>query len=576
MTNWGVQNYGAYLSLDNDRPVFTDGIPVVVDVETDEQDNFVGLGLTQDGKTVYYYTRLELVSRFLASCKLIGHNLKGDAKWLVKWGVPIVADSLFADTILMSYCHNTTKESHGLKDLGKELGFEWPSYQELVGKGKSKQTLDKQPVELVANYCAMDVLVTYELYKHFKTKLDINAMRNYNQIELPLMRVLFEMELQGVTINVARLRELDQTFREQLDHLKASLCRISGREGLNPNSNKQIAEILTQYGLDLPKTPKGNFKVDKAVLEQYNDLDFVRTLLEYNKIEKLFSTFTQGMINRETLPKIYTTYNQISRNQAGVDRGISTGRLSSSDPNLQQIPTRTEEGKQIRELFVPREGFTLVDADYSQIEYRLLAHFTKEPVLLEAFRNGKDIHEETGKLLGVSRDIGKTLNFASIYGAQAAKIAKTAGVSEEHANKFIAEYWRKLPSVTAWITRVKYQARQQKGIFTMMKRWIPIPGIATNNKYERFHWERAAVNYTIQGSAAEIMKLALIELRKNGFLPILTVHDEFVFENDGLNEEEVSSHSSVIKHLMESVLTLDVPLVADVGVGSNWREAKND
>lgn len=269
--------------------------------------------------------------------------------------------------------------------------------------------------------------------------------------------------------------------------------------------------------------------------------------------------------------KIFTTYNQVTSQGNQVETGISTGRLSSSGPNLQQIPTRTEEGKLLRELFVPEPGRVLIDADYSQIEYRLLAHFTKEPVLVEAFKNGKDVHEETGRLLGVDRDTGKTLNFAAIYGAQAAKIARTAKITEEEAKRFLETYWRKLPSVTAWIRRVKYEASKKKGVFTLMKRWVPIDGFDSRKKYDRWGAERKAVNYLIQGSAAEIMKMAMIELRKKGFLPLLTVHDELLFEADGqgdyLEEER-------IKQIMESVVTLDVPLVAEVGIGGNWGNAK--
>jgi DNA polymerase-1 len=273
---------------------------------------------------------------------------------------------------------------------------------------------------------------------------------------------------------------------------------------------------------------------------------------------------------------VYTTYNQITKNQYG-EKGISTGRLSSSEPNLQQIPARTDDGKKLRELFIPEDGKVLIDADYSQIEYRLLAHFTQEPLLLEAFKNGKDVHEETGRALGCDRDTGKTLNFASIYGAQAKKIAKTAKCSEDDAQSFLDLYWKKLPGVTAWVNRIKYEARLKKGITTFMKRFIPLPGIMTNDLYERYHWERAAVNYTIQGSAAEIIKLAMIQLRKKGYLPLLTVHDELLFEVPTMKKDGTEYPFDIeIRSIMESVINISVPLVADVGIGINWREAKGE
>jgi DNA polymerase-1 len=384
------------------------------------------------------------------------------------------------------------------------------------------------------------------------------------------MRILFEMELQGVLIDVKKLIETDQYLAERIRMCQCSLERLAGRP-INPNSNKQVAEILNAKNYSLPQTEKGNFKVDKFTLEKYKEDEFVKVLLEYNKLEKLYNTYTQGMLERTTLPRIFTTYNQVTTTNAG-SRGISTGRLSSSNPNIQQIPTRTQEGELLRAIFIPREGHVFVDADYSQIEYRLLAHFTKEPVLLKAFMEGKDVHEETGKALGVDRDTGKTLNFAAIYGAQAKKIAQTAKCFADEAQGFLDKYWKVLPRVTSWINRVKYEARQKKGIYTLQKRWIPIPEINTNDLYERYHWERTAVNYIVQGSAAEIMKLAMIELRKKGLLPVLTVHDELLFEAPF---DMVDLYKHTVKQTMEKVVKIDVPLVVDVGTGSDWKEAKN-
>jgi DNA polymerase-1 len=573
--NWGVDQHGASLLINDTSSGINSG-PLFIDIETDEKDNFVGAGYTQDGTKVYFSSDLGTVGMHIRTylnqngSGLVGFNLKFDAKLLAKWGIPIQSDNLKDDVQLMSYALNATKESHSLKSLGKEHGFEWPTYKELVGSGRKKVTLDKQPIELVAKYCGMDVLVTYKLYDAFKRKMDALATRIYNQIEMPLMRILFEMELQGVLIDVKKLIETDQYLAERIRMCQCSLERLAGRP-INPNSNKQVAEILNAKNYSLPQTEKGNFKVDKFTLEKYKEDEFVKVLLEYNKLEKLYNTYTQGMLERTTLPRIFTTYNQVTTTNAG-SRGISTGRLSSSNPNIQQIPTRTQEGELLRAIFIPREGHVFVDADYSQIEYRLLAHFTKEPVLLKAFMEGKDVHEETGKALGVDRDTGKTLNFAAIYGAQAKKIAQTAKCFADEAQGFLDKYWKVLPRVTSWINRVKYEARQKKGIYTLQKRWIPIPEINTNDLYERYHWERTAVNYIVQGSAAEIMKLAMIELRKKGLLPVLTVHDELLFEAPF---DMVDLYKHTVKQTMEKVVKIDVPLVVDVGTGSDWKEAKN-
>jgi len=401
--------------------------------------------------------------------------------------------------------------------------------------------------------------------------MDLNASRSYNLIELPLMRILFEMELQGVLIDTNRLNQLDAEFNIKLDNLKQGMFKLIGKE-FNPNSNAQVGEMLIVRGFELPKTPKGQPKVDKFALEPYLEDSFVKALSEYNKIEKLWSTYTQGFLKLGSLPKIFTTYNQITFNQQKqTEVGISTGRLSSSKPNLQQIPTRTEEGEKLRELFIPGNGKVLIDADYSQIEPRLVAHYSKDPFLMNVYKNNLDIYEQLVEGTGRSRDDGKTFMLALLYGAQAKKLARNFKCCEEEAQDILNRINRKIPGVTAWINRVKYAARAKKGVYTLMKRWIPITNINSDNRMERFHCERAAVNYTIQGSAAEVLKMAMIELRKKGFLPLLTVHDELLFQCDKNNSAYLAQD---IKNIMESVVKLDVPLVAEVGIGINWREAK--
>jgi len=573
--------YGSEVFINSSFHPLTYSIPTVVDVETDEKDNFVGLAVCQDARDIFYFTNLELVKKLLERCPLIGHNVKFDLKLLKKWGLNIKPEQLHFDTCLASYVVNTTKESHHLKDLGKEiLGMTWPTYREMVGSGRKKQTLDKQEVGRVSAYCGMDCLATFKLYQYFMRIMNPTQRHLLNHVELPISRILMEMELNGITIDTDYLMKLNLEFSGKMLDIEAELNKqwysIGKEEKLNPNSNRQIAELLEAQGAVLPMTQKGNKKVDKGTLEQWKQLPSVALLLEYNKLEKLVSTYTTGLLEKQQNGKIYASFNQITKNEKGYESGISTGRLSSSAPNLQNIPVRSKEGGLIRRAFIPSDGKVFIDADYSQIEYRLLAHFSKEPRLIQAFMEEKDVHEETGRLLGCSRDVGKTLNFASIYGAQATKIAKTAKVSEQEAEKFLGTYWKVLPRVTAWINRVKFEARAKKGIFTLLRRWIPLPGISSQNRFERMHWERAAVNYCIQGSAAELMKLALIKLKESGYVPVLTCHDEFLIEitNNGLGLE--TSHVNLIKNIMESVVKLDVPLIADIGIGDNWASAKGD
>jgi DNA polymerase-1 len=582
MTDWGVQKYGSSLQIN--KPYVVDVTkPLVFDFETTDKDvqkaEFVGMGWTQDGKEVYYCNDLYTIGTLLSTkVNLVGHNLKFDARCAVKYGVSLMSERLKDDTILMSYVCDTTKPSHSLKALGKEMGYDWPEYRQIVGSGKKKVTLDKQPVDLVANYCGMDVLVTYKLYEHFSKKMDAMQRRVYSQIEMPLMRALFEMELKGVLIDVERLKDLHKKFSDDLGLLRKTIITLAGQE-FNPNSNKQTAEILEARGIILPKTVKGNKKVDKFVLEENKEDDLVQELIKYNQLEKLVSTYTGGILKRDTLPRVYTTYNQVTISN-GIERGISTGRLSSSNPNLQQIPARTEQGALLREVFIPEPGNVFIDADYSQIEPRIVAHFSQDPFLLNVYRTGADLYSSLVEGTGRSRDDGKTFMLALLYGAQAKKLARNFKCSEKEAEEIINKIMRKMPGVIAWINRVKHTAHQKKGIYTMFKRWIALPGIDSENRFDRYHWERAAVNYTIQGSAAEVLKLAIIRLREQGYLPVLTVHDEMLYEvAEASNENPLdlgrfNNEQEKIRRTMEDIVSLDIPLVSEVGVGKNWGEAK--
>jgi DNA polymerase-1 len=577
---FGPALYGVKLHI-NEPKSFELSLPLVFDVETDEKDNFVGIAFTQDGKDIYYSTELPITMPF----RLIGHNLKGDMKWLINWGVNIRPKQLYYDTMLASYVQNTTKESQGLKELAKEyLGMEWPSYKEMVGKGKSKQTLDKQEVGRVAAYCGMDCLATYRLYEYFTKKLTITESKYLQDIELPTTRALLDMELLGVQVDVNYLKELDHKFDQQKAVLENEILRqfqkyqpLSVGTKININSNLQIAKLLQSQGAVLPKTQKGNFKVDKQTLEAWRHLPVVPLLLEHSKIEKLKSTYTESLLEKQNNGRIYCSFNQLSRDIKGNTFGISTGRLSSSNPNLQNIPARTEEGCLLRKAFVSGTNKVFIDADFSQIEPRLVAHFTKDKTFVETYKNDRDIYQELVEGTGRNRQDGKTFMLALLYGAQPKKLSSVFKCSEKEAENIVETIMGKLPGVTAWINRVKWEARQKKGVKTLFGRWIPLPKINDGNKYERMHWERVAVNSIIQGSAAEIMKKSLIALNEAGYKSVLTVHDEFLIEvHEDLEgmPNMIETASNEIQRIMESIIKLEVPLKVDVGIGNNWFEAK--
>ncbi len=580
------ENYGARLHINgNIAWNLQSKFPTVIDVETDEADNFVGIALTQ-GTHVYYSTRLSEVKWFLEETQLIGHNLKGDIKWLINWGVNLKSEQMYYDTILASYVHNTTKESHGLKDLAKEiLGMEWPTYKEMVGSGKKKQTLDKQPVERVAAYCGLDCLATFRLYEHFKKTLTKQETKYLEEIELPTARALLDMELRGVQVDVKYLKELDQQFLTELDSLNKQLLNItSGRDwkklvttksipkAFNPNSGFHVAALLQTYGVILPKTKKGRFKTDKNTLSSLTYIEPVTILQRFSEIETLQSTFTSGLIEKQKNGRVHGNFNQISKDDDGNDFGISTGRLSSSGPNLQNIPARTKDGQLILKGFISGPSKIFVHADFSQIEPSMAGHISKDKFLLEIYREGRDLYEELIRNTGRERQDGKTFFLAgAMYGAQSKKLASIFKCSEPEALKINSKIMGKMSGFVAWINRVKYEAHQKGGVKTLFGRWVPLPKINSKDRYERLHWERVAVNTIIQGSSAEIIKKVLIELHRRGHSTVLTVHDsvlievEIGFENDFVIE---------LKTLMENIVKLEVPLKVDVGIGSTWKEAK--
>jgi len=589
IVEWGIHNYGAKLILDPIAwPQCYD--TAFIDVETDENDNFVGLGMCFNDKEVYYFTNLTTQGRhFLSKINLIGHNIKEDAKWLKKWGVDIYPKRLKDDTILMSYVVNTTKESHSLKELGKDLGYIWPTYKEIVGKGHNKLTLDKQSVELVSNYCAMDVFVTCKLYQHFIHKMDINQRTNYTQIELPLMKLLYQMELNGVRIDNKRLSELSSEFTNKYLLLENKILKEVEKAGyeekdkkgkvkkFNPNSSTQKGAFLVSLGYSLPLTKTGKPSTAKGILQQFVGEYIIDIFLEYNKIKKLLE-FLVAITELVKDDKIYPTYNQIRLDDKENEVGMSTSRLSCKSPNIQQIPKKGEEGNKLRELFIPSEGKVLLDPDYSQIEPRLTAHFSQDPFLLSVFREDKDLYTSLSEGTGRDRDYAKTFWLAKSYGAMTKKLANIWKCSIEEAEVIAKNIERKIPGYGAWKVRTIIEAHRNKGIYTLNRRFIPLPEINCADTFEQWYWERAAINYTIQGSAAEIMKKAMLELKKAGYMPLISVHDEILVEvdKDYLNKDFQPQHHLIVKHIMESVIKLSVPLKVEVGIGENWKVAKGE
>ena len=591
---FGPSKFGVELKVNPEG--VPNGDTAVIDVETDENGNFVGIGIMCDSSSVSYYSELRPdVRLYLSHISLIGHNLKFDARQLYNWGIKIDPSHLIHDTMLKSYVCNSTKESHGLKELAKEyLNMEWPTYREMVGEGRNKITLDKQDVDVVAAYCGDDCVATYRLNQYFDKKMNAAQRGYYNMIELPTTQLLFAMELRGVTVDVDYLKDLKTEMSHEAETLLRDLRNIVAdrqfvipctkscpkkdhRHEFNPASPIQVKKALNFFGYAL-------VNADKQALEPYKGDEFVNLLMEYRKINKVVGTFLESWLELPTLPKIHTTFSQVSLDEAsGEWKGIRTGRLSSKEPNLQQISKAGDQdeettGKALRSAFIPSPGHELLVFDFDQMQYRILAHYTKEPVLINAFNSGKDVHEETARILfgrekitKKERSLGKSLNFGAVFGSMPEKIAEIAKVSLEEAEKFYKLYWQRLPGVTKWISRTKSLAHVHKHVKTIFGRVIPLPDIDSRNRFEVMHAERTAVNYIIQGSEADIIKSGMLKVNAAGYMPILQVHDELHFEVLPQNRERAMVE---IKNILDNLVKLDVPLTANGGWGSNWFLAK--
>ena len=535
--------------------------PIAVDCETDEQDNFVGLAVCAEADSVWYFTHLtDSLKQVLASSDIITHGGKFDIAMLQKWGVDVLIDQVKHDTQILAYSLDSSRKRMGLKYMAKEfLGWEWPSYSEMVGVGKQKKTLNYQPVEKVANYCGMDALATFTLHNVLEKKMSCKQRACYNETEMPIMRVLFEMEKKGIAIDLPFLEKLSIKFQDQIDYILHDLVKFAA---INWNSWQQVLPVLKILGINVKST-------NKKELLPYQDQRVVYSLLRYREISKLKSTYVDGILKRVKDGRIYTRF---------IQRPI-TGRLASAGPNLQNIPIKTENGKLIRKAFIASPDHSLVSFDYSQIELRLLAHLANDTRLIKAFIDGEDIHTSTAsqmfdtphdKVTEDQRRSAKTINFGIVYGQRAEGLAQSLGIDINKADDFINKYFNKFPCISSWISRTKWEARRDKGITVEDGIFIPLPRIDSTNKYERWANEREAVNYKIQGLGALIMKKAMIKLREKGIVANLQIHDDLLF--DLPNNDESKELCKVIVSTMENVIKLSVPLVVNKKSGINWRD----
>ncbi len=526
---------------------------------------------------------LELLKPVLTAkgvVKLV-HNAKFECNVFRQLGMPL--QGLIFDTMIASYIDNPDRR-HGLKSLSEELlGQPMQEIKELIGTGKKTILFSEVSVEAAAAYASCDTYVTLELARYFLKKLDEKQWTLFYEIEMPLAHVLADIEWTGVSLDTAYLKKLSDQLDERLQVLEREICALAECE-FNINSPKQVAEVLFEkMGIAATKKTKGKtgYSTDVKVLEQLADEhEIVRQLLEYRQLFKLKSTYIDALpalINPKT-HRLHTSFNQTV---------TATGRLSSSNPNLQNIPIRTDLGRQIREAFVPehRQGWSLLSADYSQIELRLLAHFSEDPHLIEAFKNGEDIHSATASLVfGMPIDKvtkeqryrAKTVNFGVVYGQSPFGLAQQLNIPVGEAGQFIQLYFSRYSKVKQCIDRIKAQAHDTGKVQTLCGRTRDLSrDLQSSNRSIREFAERAAFNTPLQGSAADLMKVAMIrlqrKLRDEGLQTriILQVHDELVLE---VPDQELETVKKMIVWAMALNQPLKVPLEVDVYVGPSWME----
>lgn len=509
----------------------------------------------------------------------VAHNAKYDILVLANAGINV--QGLEFDTMVASYVINPARRQHNLASIAQEfLDRKMLSYSDVAGSGAKMKTFDKVDVETATAYSCDDAEVTFELVKVLNEKLKkVNGENIFRTIEMPLIHVLADMEKNGVKIDTQLLKTISDDLASQLRRLEEEIQRVAG-VSFNPASPKQLAEVLfDKLNLQVIRKTKTGRSTDSDVLEElavYHPLPAL--ILDYRTLSKLRSTYTDTLpklINPRT-GRVHTSFNQTV---------TSTGRLSSSDPNLQNIPVRTEEGRSIREAFIPEKGNLLVSADYNQIELRILAHLSQDAVLLDSFRKNEDVHTRTAsEIFGIDpKDVNyemrrraKVVNFGIAYGMSAYGLSKQLRIHQKEAQKIIDAYFDKYPGVRKYMDENIELARKKGYVETLFGRRLLLPEINSTNKNIRQFAERAAINAPMQGTAADIIKKAMIEIyawlkeKKSKARMILQVHDELLFE---VPEKEVATIEKVVKEKMESVVKLDVPLIVDVKHGLNWSEA---
>ncbi len=505
----------------------------------------------------------------------IGHNMKYGMLILKKEGIQL--NGQLFDTMIASYLLNPNKQNHSIEEIAlTNLSYRKKTFREVLNK---RNTFAEVPIEEATSYACDDVHLSFELKEMLFKRLYDEGLENvYFTIEMPLIPVLADIELAGVKIDTMRLAELSKELERELDVIQRRIYFLAGEE-FNINSPKQLSHVLFHsLGFQPGKKTKTGFSTEMAVLEELAaSHELPREILNYRSLNKLKATYIDvlPMLTDPDTGRIHTSFNQAA---------TATGRLSSSEPNLQNIPVKGEWGRRIREAFIAEGSNLLVSADYSQVELRILAHLSDDKSLINAFRNDLDIHSQTAseifhlpidKVTPDIRRIAKTVNFGVIYGISPFGLSETLSISKDEAKNYIEQYFQRHPGVKTYIEKTLIKAKEKGYVTTIFGRKRAIPEIRNNNATIRQQGERLAINSPIQGTAADIIKIAMINIwrkfKEKGLKSkmILQVHDELLFE---LPPEELGIVTDIVKREMEGVITLSVPIKVDIRYGRNWAE----
>ncbi len=562
---------------------------ICLDTETSSENpllaRLIGIGLGFKEKEAFYIPLngsidesfiLENIKK-LSHKKVFGHNIKYDLQVLANYS--IVLENISFDTILASYLISPHHNRHGLDYLALEHFQKVKiSFKELTHENKKKILLKDVAIDKVANYCCEDVDYTIRLKNLFEKELEEKKLTSLLQsLEIPLIPILAKMERHGIFIDVEHFYKMEKELKKELADLEREIFHLSGLE-FNLNSPKQLSEVLFQkLQLPPPKRKKTEFSTGADVLEKLAPKSLlVRKILEYRGVQKLLSTYVEALPKQidPFTSRIHTTFNQSV---------TATGRLSCQNPNLQNIPVKTDAGLNIRKGFKPQKpSWSYVGADYSQIELRLLAHFSEDEELIKAFKENQDIHSHTASLIykvplsevtDEMRRSAKTVNFGILYGQGAYGLSEQLNISHHDAANLIKTYFERYPKVLSFIEKCKEEVAKTKVSKTLLGRQRPIPDIDSKNPSIKAFAQRLAVNTPLQGTAADIIKMAMIEIDKSiahlkGYM-ILQIHDELIFE---VPEDEIEIFQKIIKDKMENAISLKVPLTVNLQVGKNWAE----